>query len=188
MDSKFYAAIEDSPVIAAVKDWDGLEKSLVSDLKVVFILFGDVCNIAEIVRKVKGADKIAMVHMDLIVGLSSKEISVDFIKNNTEADGIISTKLNIIKRAKDLAMYTVYRLFVIDSMALSSIQNQQNLIKADFVEILPGVMPRVISKICGVSPRPVIVGGLISEKIEVIEALEAGAISISTTNQEVWFM
>lgn len=188
MDDVFYKAIEDSPVIAAVKDMEGLEKCLQSELKIVFILFGDVCSIPIITQKIKAAGKIAMVHIDLVAGLSAKEISVDFIKNNTVADGIISTKMNIIKRAKELAMYTVYRVFVIDSMALSGIEHQQQTIRADMIEVLPGVMPKIIKRICKMSSRPVIAGGLISDKTDVIEALEAGAISISTTNQKVWFM
>ncbi|RDU24412.1 glycerol-3-phosphate responsive antiterminator [Anaerosacchariphilus polymeriproducens] len=188
MDRSFYAALENCPVIAAVKDEEGLKICLESDIIVVFVLFGDICSIGDITRRIKNAGKIAMVHMDLIGGLSAKEIAVDYLKNYTMADGVISTKQNIIKRAKELMMYTVLRVFLIDSMALSSIENHQNLIKADFIEVLPGVMPRVIKKICKITSKPIIAGGLISDKMDVIEALEAGAMSISTTNQEVWFM
>lgn len=188
MDRSFYAAMENCPIIAAVKDEKGLTKCLESDIKVVFILFGDVCSIGEITKKIKNTGKIAMVHMDLIMGLSAKEIAVDYLKKYTVADGVISTRQNIIKRAKELSMYTVYRLFVIDSMAFSSIENQQNTMKADFIEILPGVMPKVIKKISKMTSKKIIAGGLISDKNDVIEALEAGAMSISTTNQSVWFM
>ena len=31
--------LEESPIIAAVKSWEGLEKSLKSECKVVFVLF-----------------------------------------------------------------------------------------------------------------------------------------------------
>lgn len=188
MDQKFYDIMESNPVIAAVKNIEDLEKCLKSDLKVVFVLFGDITNIADIVKRIKASDKIAMIHIDLVIGLSTKEIVADFIKNTTMADGIISTKLNIIKRAKDLGLYTIYRLFAIDSMSLASLKNQQSMIKADFIEILPGTIPRVIKKVCKISSRPIIAGGLITEKIEVLEALEAGAIAISSTNQNVWFM
>ena len=44
--------------------------------------------------------KKAIVHVDLILGLSSKEISVDFIKKYTKADGIISMKPTLIKRQR----------------------------------------------------------------------------------------
>ena len=42
------------------------------DIRVVFILFGDVCSIREIVKTIKDAGKIAMVHVDLISGLKQQ--------------------------------------------------------------------------------------------------------------------
>ena len=123
MDQKFYNAVEASPVIAAIKDMDGLEKCCqVEDIKVVFILFGDICSIDGIVQKLHEAGKIAMVHMDLIIGLSSKEIAVEYIKNNTHADGIISTKPALIKRGRELGLYTVLRFFILDSIALRNVE------------------------------------------------------------------
>ena len=77
MEQKFYDIVEGNPVIAAIKDMDGLvECCKCEDVKVVFILFGDLCSISEIVQKVKSAEKIAMVHVDLINGLASKEVAV----------------------------------------------------------------------------------------------------------------
>ena len=56
MDQKFYNAVEASPVIAAIKDMDGLEKCCqVEDIKVVFILFGDICSIDGILQKIHEA-------------------------------------------------------------------------------------------------------------------------------------
>ena len=95
-------AMDNSPIIAAIKDMAGLKKCLTCDSQVIFILFGDICNIADIVDKVKAAGKTAMVHIDLINGLSGKEIAVDFIRKYTHADGIITTKPVLIKRAREL--------------------------------------------------------------------------------------
>ena len=83
MKKEFREALEDSPVIAAIKDDEGLRQCRESDSKVIFILYGDICSIADIVDRIKEAGKIAMVHLDLITGLSSKEIAVDFIKKYT---------------------------------------------------------------------------------------------------------
>ena len=138
METEFYDAVERGPVIAAVKDMEGLaEACKVEEIQVIFILFGDICSIAEIVKKVKSANKIAMVHLDLVVGLSSKDIVVDFIKQNTQTDGIITTKPMLVKRAKELNLFTVLRYFMIDSMALENIRQQPHSIKPDFIEVLP---------------------------------------------------
>ena len=66
MNYKFLDALEVSPVIAAVKDDEGVDACLKSESQVVFILYGDICTIPEIVSKVKAAGKLAVVHLDLI--------------------------------------------------------------------------------------------------------------------------
>ena len=154
----------------------------------VFILFGDICNIGTIVSQIKQADKVAMVHVDLITGLSGKEVAVDFIKNNTLADGIISTKPALIKRAGELSLDTTVRVFLLDSMAFENIEHQMAVARPDIIEILPGLMPKVIRRVCRLVRVPVIAGGLISDKEDVMAALSAGAISVSTTNPKVWLM
>ncbi|GFI30059.1 MAG: glycerol-3-phosphate responsive antiterminator [Lachnospiraceae bacterium] len=188
MEQKFYDAMADCPVIAAVKNVEGIERCLESDVKIVFVLFGNLCSISGIVERVKEAGKMALVHIDLVEGLSAHEVAVDYIRKNTRADGIISTRLNMINRAKELSFYTVFRIFVLDSRAYQSIEKQRKQIRADFIEILPGVMPKIIQKINKLSVQPVIAGGLITDKEDVIDALNAGAISVSTTNQDIWYM
>ena len=146
MDQKIYDMLESNPVIAAVKDTDGLEECVgLEDIKVVFILFGDICSIPGIVQKVRDAGKIAVVHVDLINGLGSREIAVDFIRENTQADGIISTKPALIRRGNELGLFTVHRYFLIDSMALENIKSPQPGIRPDVIEVLPGLMPKVTS-------------------------------------------
>ena len=54
------------------------------------------------------------------------------------------------------------------------------------MEVLPGVMPKILKQICKTSKVPVIAGGLISDKEDVMGALGAGAAAVSTTNQKVW--
>lgn len=189
MDQYFYDMVEANPVIAAVKDASGLEKCCqVPDIKVVFVLFGDICNISDIVKQIKEAGKVAIIHIDLITGLSPKEITVDFVKHHTGADGIISTKATMIRRAKELGMYTVMRFFILDSISLENVTKQLASVKPDFIEILPGVMPKIIRKVHKQVKPQVIAGGLITDKEDIMTALNAGAIAVSSTNQKVWEM
>ena len=122
----FYEAVEENPIIAAVKNMDDLEICCsLENIRVIFILFGDVCSIREIV--------------------------VEFIQRNTEADGIISTKSALIKKGRELGLFTILRYFLLDSMAYENIRQQQHTVKPDFIEVLPGVMPKVIEKVCKLS-------------------------------------
>lgn len=190
MNQEFYDAVEANPVIAAVKSDAGLQAAVeMEEIQVIFVLYGDVCTIPEILERIKAAGKKAMVHIDLIAGLSAKEISVEFIARQTRADEIITTKPALVRRAKELGIFAVLRFFVIDSLALKNIENlemQCGTSRPDFIEVLPGVMPKVLGRIAKVSRIPMIAGGLITEKEDVIAALSVGAIAVSSTNQDVW--
>ena len=179
---------EDCPVIAAIKDEEGLRKCIHSEIQIVFVLYGDICSIGDIVSRLKKAGKTVMVHLDLITGLSSREIAVTYLKSVTHADGIISTKPAVIRQAKEEGLFAIMRFFVIDSIAFDSIERQTESVHPDMIEVLPGVMPKITRRICQNSRVPVIAGGLISDKEDIMAALSAGAVSISTTNQAVWFM
>ena len=51
---------------------------------------------------------------------------------------------------------------------------------------MPGLMPKVIKKLSQKTYIPIITGGLIKEKEDVINAIKAGALSVSTTETSLW--
>ena len=177
---------EISPIITAVKDEQGLEKALKTESPVVFLLFGNICNITGLVDQVKNSGKIAIVHVDLIQGLSSKEVAVDFIHQNTRADGIISTKAPLVRHAMDLGMIGGQRTFLIDSMALETTKKQLLTFQPDFMELMPGVMPKILKTVRGYTESPLVAGGLISDKKDILAAFDAGVDAVSTTREELW--
>ncbi len=177
---------EISPIITAVKDEQGLEKALKTESPVVFLLFGNICNITGLVEQVKEQGKIAIVHVDLIQGLSSKEVAVDFIHQNTRADGIISTKAPLVRHAMDLGMIGGQRTFLIDSMALETTKKQLQTFQPDFMELMPGVMPKILKTVRGYTEIPLVAGGLISDKKDILAAFDAGVDAVSTTREELW--
>ena len=180
--------LADGPVIAAVKDEAGLEGALESDVAVLFLLYGDILTIGEQVARVHAAGKKAFVHLDLIEGLSAREISADFIARYTAADGVISTKAGLTRRARELGLVAIQRVFLLDSMALKSIERHFSRESADLVEVLPGLMPKIIRQLCRTTGKPIIAGGLICDKEDVTGALGAGAVAVSSTNPAVWDM
>lgn len=182
----FIEVLKQYPVIAAVKDCEGLKQACQSKVKVIFILFGDILSLEDLISLAKRKGKIVLVHMDLIEGLDNKEISAKYIKDFTKADGIISTKSNVIKAGKELGLITVQRFFMLDSMAVEKAYKHMNNTFADAFEILPGIMPKIIKKISSYSTRPIIAGGLITDNEDLYFALESGATAISTTKRSLW--
>ncbi len=171
--------------ISAIKDEEGLENCIKNDSKVVFVLYGTVMNICQIVKKIKNANKIAFVHIDLVEGLSSKEVAVEFVANNTGADGIISTKQALIKCASAHGLLTVQRFFLIDSLAFSNLKKQLKNPAMDVVEVLPACCTKTIRELKGITDLPIIASGMIQDISDVELAISAGATAVSGTNLSI---
>ena len=169
----------DSPIVAAVKDEPGLERCLNSPCRVVFVLFGDLNSVPRIVAELK---------TDLIEGLSAREAAVDYLIHAARPDGIISTRLPLLRFAKAKGLRTILRFFLIDSIAMENIAKMKNERCVDLIEVLPGLMPKVIHRVAATCGKPIIAGGLVTEKADVVNALEAGALAVSSTNPGVWQM
>lgn len=180
--------IEGSPIIAAIKDENGLAECLKTECSIIFILYGAIYNIGEIVERIKQQGKTAIVHMDFIAGLSSKDAVVDFIQKMTQADGIISTKPNLVKKGKSMGLIAIQRTFLVDSIALSTLKKQIELTSPDAIEIMPGIVPGILKKVREYTTIPIIASGLLSEKKDVVSAISAGADAVSTTRQELWYI
>ena len=173
--------MQETKLIPAIKSPEELDRILSSNGKLVFVLFGDILTIPDIVARLKNAGKTVMVHLDLIDGLTPRDVSVDFLAENTRADGILSTKGNLVKFAKSRGLLAIQRFFLLDSMALLNIEKQLPLDYVDAIEILPGIMPKIIKQLVGLTNKPIIAGGLISDQEDVLSALNAGAVAVSTT-------
>ena len=177
--------LQDQPVIAAVKNDEGLDAALTAECGAIFFLYGTILNISELVQRAKSNGKMVFVHADLIDGLTVRDIAADFLAQNTEADGIISTRPNLIHRAKDLDLIAIQRFFLLDSLAFENILHQSS--HADVIDILPGTMPRVISRLTRQVSQPLIASGLLMDKQDIMAALSSGALAVSTTSKALWF-
>jgi len=185
MNKKLNDILDDNPVIPAIKNEAGLDAVLNADSQIVFILYGSILNIADMIEKITASGKMAFVNIDLLEGFASKEIVVQYIRKNTQARGILSSKAQMIKAAKEMGFYTVHRLFIIDSFSFDNLGKQIAISQPDYLEILPG-WPRLISWVMETTNIPIISGGLICCKEDIIAALKAGARAICSTNPEVW--
>jgi len=186
MATPFWDRIHNSPVIAAVGDMDKLDKAIDSPCEIVFLLTGNIFTLATFVRKIKEHDMIVFIHLDLLEGFSRDHIALEYIAKEIRPDGIITTKGNLIRQAKELNLFAIQRCFILDSLSVESALRSLKKYKPDAVEIMPGILPRITERISKEVRIPVITGGLIELKSDVIDGLKAGAVGVSTSNQEIW--
>ena len=185
MRHKLIDLLEQSPVLPAVKDEDALPRALRCESRVVFLLGGDLLSIRRWIDLTHEAGKQAAVHLDLVGGLAPREVAVDWLQQQG-ADGIISTRPHLIRRGRELGLLTVLRVFAIDSKAVGNLQKETEMVTPDVIEILPGTLPRVIERLSKKIPVPLIAGGLMTDKSDIVSALQAGPLCASTSDEELW--
>ena len=185
--SRIKDILEINPIIGAIKNKDTMDRVISSDCEIVFLLQGDIVSIKKEINILQKENKKVFVHVDMISGISSSTIIVDFFKKEFKDVGIITTKTNIVKRAIEIDVDVVQRFFFIDSISLDNAIESLKKIKPKAIEIMPGIMPKVVKKINKIYPDiPIICGGLINEKDEIIAALSAGAMAVSTSDYKKW--
>ena len=138
------------------------------------------------ITTLKKANKKIYIHVDMIDGLNSTNNGIDYIVNTVKPDGILTTKSNVVAHAYKNNINVIQRFFVLDSLSYEKtlLNIKENKIIA--AEIMPGLMPKIIKKLSQETHIPIITGGLIKEKEDVINAINAGALSVSTTETKLW--
>ena len=181
----FLDCLERSPIIAAVKD-SGWERALSSPAEVIFYLKANLLTVEQRIDEAKKAGKLLFIHIDLADGIGKDKSGIEFLAQ-CGAQGIISTRQQLISAAREKGLLTVQRFFALDSQGLASIGDMYATSQADLFEIMPGVIPKVIEKFAQ-ERVSVIAGGLIETKQEVTAALQCGAVAVSTGKEELWYL
>ena len=173
-------------VLPAIRKIEDIEKMLSSNYEYLIILDMHVSRLKPIFQLAEANHKKLIIHLDLVHGLKSDEYSTEYICQEYKPFGLISTKGSVILKARQKGVKSIQRLFVLDT---SSIEKSFSLIertKPDYIEVLPGIMPKVIKEIRNRTQKEVFAGGLIDTVEEVEQAYEAGAITITTSNKKLW--
>jgi len=181
-------ALEQNPIIAAVRDPARWEEAVASPAKVLFLLCGDILTVRELVAAAKAQGKFTFIHMELLGGIGRDASAVEFIAREVCPSGIISTRTSQIRSAREKGLLTVQRFFLLDSLSLDTTVETARAARPDFVELMPGILPGLISRLSGKLDSGIIAGGLIETKEQVMEALSAGADNVSTSREDLWLL
>lgn len=175
-------------VIPAVRTDEQLAQAAVSKADIVFLLYGNVFSLEQQMMTLHDQGKDAFVHLDFMEGIASDRSGIEYIAKRLRPKGIISTRSYSIVIAKEFQLMTIQRLFMIDSTAIQKGLKAVHASGADAVELMPGLMPKVIREVTERTDLPIIAGGLIRTQDEVEEALTAGALAVSVGNEQLWNM
>lgn len=176
-----------STVIAAVNSPEQFPIALDAPTQTIYLLTGTPLSVPQFVAQARERGKACLVNIDFIEGLSRDKHAVEYLAAH-KVEGIVSTRMDILRAAKAQGLITVQRTFAIDSAAVQATVRSLAQFKPDAVEILPAVAaPRVLVKFRELYPTLQIVAGGLIEGIQEIESLlAAGVNSISVSNPRLW--
>ena len=172
-------------IIAAVRSEEELTAALDSDASLIFDLNPDIMTIPLKLKKAKEKNKRLFIHLDFAKGVG-KDASGLLLLKRIGVEGIISTKANLIKLARERGLFTVQRFFIVDSQSVQTTVETARSSSPDVIEIMPGTMAKVILGLKQELTLPLIAGGLVESDNEVKAALVSGAVAVSTAKQSLW--
>nr|WGD92559.1 glycerol uptake operon antiterminator GlpP [Bacillus subtilis] len=179
-------SFHNQPILPAIRNMKQFDEFLSSSFSYGVILDIHLGRLKGVIKEAQKHGKNMMVHVDLIQGIKHDEYGAEFICQDIKPAGIISTRSNVIAKAKQKKIYAIQRLFLLDTSAMEKSMEFIGKHKPDFIEVLPGIVPTLIQEIKEKTGIPIFAGGFIRTEEDVEQALKAGAVAVTTSNTKLW--
>lgn len=173
-------------VLPAAKHAKDFETILESPYEYMVVLSTHISMLQPLMQMAKKRNKKVLLHADLIQGLNNDDYAAEYLSQVIKPAGLISTRANVINKAKQNGLVAVQRLFLLDTNALEKGYALLERTKPDYIEVLPGIMPHIIREVAEQTGIPIIAGGLIRSEEDVEQALAAGAVGVTTSRKDLW--
>ncbi|PLR96771.1 glycerol-3-phosphate responsive antiterminator [Bacillus sp. T33-2] len=171
------------PACSSMKDF---EYFLESSYEIGVFLDLHIAQLKNVNSMATAHGKKMLYHVDMIHGIKSDDYSTEFICQEYNPYGLISTKSSVILKAKQKGVLAVQRIFLIDSHAVQKSYKLIGKTQPDYIEVLPGTMPWMINEVKESVQMPIFAGGLIRTADDVHNALNAGAVAVTTSKKDLW--
>lgn len=182
MDLKEYIK---KPIAAAIRTEGDFSTALKSRVDLVFLLHSNIMTVSQYVKEIHNSGKKVFIHVDFSEGIGKDRAGIEYLAK-LGVDGILTTRTNIVKIAKEFGLIAVQRFFLVDSHSLNTSLEAFKYSKPDMIELMPGIVTKKIKEFSDVTTVPIVAGGIIENEQEVIEALKAGADLVSTGEVSLW--
>ena len=152
----------------------------------LIILFGDINSLPELIRRTDEAGKLLLLHLDLIGGIGRDRAGIQFLAR-LGVKGLITTKPQLAKIARQEGMRVIQRMFLVDSESLRTGISLLKGFRPDAIEALPASTPAsVLAELKAATDVPILVGALVRSADDVMQAVANGAFAVSTSQRELW--
>lgn len=95
----------------------------------------------------------------MVKGLSRDDIGVRYYATRTPVDGLISTNASIVKLTRAAGLYSILRIFIVDTQAFENSVDTIHSVSPSLVEVMPALIEPVITELKSRVNVPLITGG-----------------------------
>ncbi len=152
----------------------------------ILLKFGDINNIADLIRMAHKHHKRILLYLDAIRGLTKDPSAIEFL-SRIGVDAIATINMHCIRTIKKAGIPSLLSVFLIDSEATKTGLRSIQQAKPDALNLMPASIPaRVIRQIKENTDIPITAGGLIREREEVQKAISKGISAVITSEVRLW--
>lgn len=108
-------------ILPAARNIKQFEQLLKTDFQYIVLLEVHISHLKKLKTEASKNEKKLIIHADLIQGLKTDNYAADFLCNEIRPAGIISTRANMIQKAKGKGIIAIQRMFLLDTIALEKV-------------------------------------------------------------------
>ena len=152
----------------------------------LILLFGDINTLPELLQRANAAGKLLLVHLDLLEGVGRDKAGIAFLAK-LGVKGLITTKPQLGKLARQEGLRVIQRMFLVDSESLRTGIRILKGFRPDAIEALPASTPAsVLAELKEATDVPIMAGGLVRSADDVRQAVANGACAVSVSLRQLW--
>jgi glycerol uptake operon antiterminator len=180
--------LTEKSIIPSVRELKYLDQAFAVNSKFILLSNANIGNLKDLVSLCHKHQKRVLVHLELLGGFKPDNVGVRLLKTLFNVDGVISTNVNALRMANDMELFTVYRLFLIDSRSLTRFKSIFESVKFSALEVLPAEyaleMESGLRKYVG--NAEMIAGGFIRSQSLASQILNASFMGLTTSETKLW--
>ena len=173
------------PVIATLYGAEHIGSFVESGAEIAIVANFELRRLQPVIRQLTDAGKYVIVNIDSSDGLSQDKGGVDFLAD-LGAQGLVSTRVATIQRARRAGLVVMQKVFVTDRSTLPRSIAALEQSEPNLVQLMPAPMLPLIPAQYRKALPPIVASGFVCGRDEVVTALKAGAVAVSTSDKRLW--
>lgn len=187
MDMSLGARLQRHPVIATLYGVEQFDDFLKSAAEVAIVANVDLRMLHKVVAALTKAGKFIIVNIDSCDGLSQDKGGVEYLAD-IGVTSLVSTRVATIQRGNRAGLITIQKVFVTDRSTWPRSVKALEQSDPNIVQLMPAPM---LARLCAQDRKvlpPIVASGFVCNETDARDALERGAIAVSTSDAELWDM